>query len=166
MATDPAVPPPDTNSPFSKPEGAPHTSTFHTSHLSIRHRITFDLALSSPALVQEGVLSGYFEDRATCELLVLEDADILLCSGTYSDREPGRASIEFSLLSEGSYDQHLLLFVPQNHTSYHHLDLHKLNRQAYPYAGSLDALNSHLRDALREAQELGTQVDLNLPDYV
>ena len=105
MATDPAVPPSDADSPFSEPEGAPRTSTFHTSHLSIRHRITFDPALSSPAPVQEGVLSGYFEDQAIRELLVLEDADVLLCLGTYSDREPGGAPIDFSLLSEGSYDQ-------------------------------------------------------------
>ena len=126
----------------------------------------FDLALSSPAPVQEGILSGYFEDQATRELLALKDADVLLCSGTYSDREPGGAPIEFSLLSEGSYDQCLLPFVPQNHTPHHHLDLHKLNGQAYPYAGSLDTLNSHLRDTLREAQELGAQVDLNLPDYI
>ena len=62
MAIDPAIPPPDSNSPFSELESAPHASTFHASHLSIRHRITFDPALSSPAPVQEGVLSGCFED--------------------------------------------------------------------------------------------------------
>ena len=90
---------------------------------------------------------------------------MLLCSGTYSDKEPGGAPIEFALLAEGSYDQHLLPFVPRNYSSYLNLDLHEINGQAYPYTSSLNTLSCHLRDTLGEAQELGACVELKLPDY-
>ena len=147
-------------------EAIPGPSAFHPSHASIRHRIGFDATLSSPAPVSEGAASGYFNDDATRRLLGLEDDDSLLHSGTYGDREPGGSPVELSFLLEGTYDQRLMPFIPRHYVSFLSVDMHEANGQAYPYMGCVNSLSQLLLETLREAQELGQRVELNLPDYV
>jgi hypothetical protein len=44
--------------------------------------------------------------------------------------------------------------------------MHEANGQAYPYTGAVNSLSQLLLETLKEAQELGQKVMLDLPDYV
>ena len=83
-----------------------------TVHESASHCIGFDRPTSSPALAQQGLKHGYFDDTLTSHLLQLDDKDLLLNAGTYSHKELGQHPTKMSLLREGSYDQRIIPFVP------------------------------------------------------
>jgi hypothetical protein len=72
------------------------------------HHVTYSYVLSSAAPIQDGAVSGYFEDTLTRSLLGLTVYNRLLHSGTYSPEEPGHASTKLALLVDGDYNQ--LLF--------------------------------------------------------
>jgi hypothetical protein len=74
-------------------------------HASIQHRISFDCEASSPAAVTEGPQKGYFNDQLTRDLLGLEKEEVLLNSGTYGVKEPGRHPVEFALLRQGDFEK-------------------------------------------------------------
>jgi hypothetical protein len=93
------------------------------------HHVTYSYVLSLAAPIQDGAISGYFEDTLTCSLLGLMVYNRLLHSGTYGPEEPGHASTKLTLLVDGEYDRLFLPFIPRNRNFYGPLVMHERNKQ-------------------------------------
>jgi hypothetical protein len=133
-------------------------------HALPTHHISYSLVLSSPAPVQEGVISRYFTDAHTRALLGLSEHNSLLNSGSYGPDKPGVAPVKFSLLANGNYDQ-LLPFVPHNHNFTGLLVMYEWNKQWLVRHDALKTLQSVFDIALRDAQTITSHVRLSLPGY-
>jgi hypothetical protein len=119
-----------------------------------------------PAPVQEGALSSYFKDDLTRELLGLEATDHLLHSGSYSHKEPGRAPVDLTLVHGGSYDQHLLPFIPKDQYYFErNLAFHHLNGQWIAKADLLRVIKEVLESSMIKSQLACMPVALSLPSY-
>ena len=135
-------------------------------HESAFHRIGFEPSNSSPARIQQGVKYGYFDDTATKALLGLDDDDTPLNAGTYGRKELGQDPIEMSVLRDGSYDQHLMPFVPRHHTYYsNQLTLHNHNGQWLPLVASITALWNVFSEILDDVLKLAECTGLSLLSY-
>jgi hypothetical protein len=53
----------------------------------------------------DGPQKGYFNNQLTRDLLGLEKEEVLLNSGTYGAKEPGRHPVEFTLLHQGDFEK-------------------------------------------------------------
>jgi hypothetical protein len=94
-------------------------------HTLATHHVTYSYVLSLAAPIQDGAVSGYFEDTLTHSLLGLTVYNRLLHSGTYGPEEPGHASTKLALLVDGDYDQLFLPFILRNRNFYGPLIMHK-----------------------------------------
>jgi len=144
----------------------PRYAEYNKSHATISHRITFDYQLSSPALMEEGKSSGYFDDSAMHALLALDEDDLLMHSGTYGPKEPGAEPVVLAFLREGNLDQHFIPFAPIHLSSFHHLILHDINGQPYPKKALWKSLKEDVEESLEEAMKLSKLVGLSLPSYI
>jgi hypothetical protein len=133
-------------------------------HRSIHHRVTYDLADTSPAPALDGPQSGYFDDQLTRELLGLTEEDSLTHAGTYGPKEPGQMPVDVSWLRGGSYDQRLLPFVPRGYRMSSPA-FHMQRGQHIMRADARKGLREWLNKALFDSQSLGSQVSLSLPTY-
>jgi hypothetical protein len=129
------------------------------------HHVTYSYVLSSAAPIQDGAISGYFEDTLTHSLLGLTVYNRLLHSGTYGPEEPGHASTKFALLVNGEYDRLFLPFIPHNHNFYRPLVMHERNKQWLMKRNALKSLRSAFDSALRNAQRIASRILLPLPSY-
>jgi hypothetical protein len=133
-------------------------------HALPMHHVSYSLMLSSPAPVQEGMISGYFTDTHTQALLGLSEHNRLLNSGSYGPDKPRVAPIKFSLLANGNYNR-LLPFVPHNHNFAGPLVMYERNKQWLVRRDALKTLQSVFDIALHDAQTIACRVCLSLPGY-
>jgi hypothetical protein len=140
------------------------TMMLQTSHSTAHPKVHFDLTISAQAPIQNGAHEGYFSDKATHMLLGLEANDYLLEAGTYGPKELGRSSVAFSLLHEGSYNQHLMPFVPHDWQYMGtNLVLHQDNKPWCPQTDSVKALTEVLNRAMIDALMAVDSTLLSLP---
>jgi hypothetical protein len=138
-----------------------------SAYASYRARIAFDPNVSSPALVSEGLRTGFFPDPLTRELLGLGDEHVLLHAGTYGDKEPGQLPTAYSLIRAGPPDRRLLPFVPQRYSDMAFpFSMHERNGQPFVHVKLLQArreeLNAMSKDVLAAAKDIGR----NPPHYL
>jgi hypothetical protein len=138
-----------------------------SSYSSYRARISFDPTESSRAPVDEGQLSGYFDDHLTRELLGLGNGDLLLQSGTYGAREPGQAPFPFSLIREGPSDRRLLPFVPRRFSDVAFpYSMHDRNGQFFIPLPLLRAQREELGRIVRRVLTTASDVGRSPPEYL
>ena len=110
------------------------------------------LTMIEPAPVQMGRKRGFFKDEESRILLGLNQGDFMLASGTYGAKELGEGPVKFTLLRDGSYDQHFLPFIlaqrgllrsPQ-------ISLHKVNQQWKPATRVIRLLWDELKLIIKE----------------
>jgi hypothetical protein len=134
-------------------------------HTLATHHVTYSYVLSSAAPIQDGAISGYFEDMLTHSLLGLTVYNRLLHSGTYGPEEPGHASTKLALLVDGDYDWLFLPFIPHNRNFYRPLVMHERNKRWLMKCNTLKSLRSAFDSALCNAQRVASQIQLPLPSY-
>ena len=119
------------------------------------------------APVESGRKRGYFNDGATRVLLALTEEDHLQAAGTYGAKELGEYPVDFTILRNGSYDQHIMLFIPKRRGTMKvvHIELHQTNRQWKPSSRALRSLERDLIPAITQAEEAAKLTKLPLPEY-
>ena len=99
----------------------------------------------------------------TKRLLQLSNKEVLLNSGTYSNKELRQLPIEMSFLHDGNYDQCLTPFVPQHHMYYgNQLTLHHQNGQWLPLIALIMALWNIFSEIVADALKLAERTGLTL----
>src|SRR6266852_2413375 len=135
-------------------------------HDHYRARVTTDPTASSPAPIDQGPKKGYFDDKATRQLLSLSHDDVMLHSGTYGDKELSVHPIKFSVLRAPIYDQRLLPFTPANHAfTCTYIAMHEANAQYPVLAQTRKNLEENFNRALIDAQIAANVAGISLPDY-
>ena len=119
------------------------------------------------APVESGHKRSYFNDGATRVLLALTEEDHLQAAGMYGAKELGEYPVDFTILRNGSYDQHLMLFIPKRRGTMKvvHIELRQTNRQWKPSPQALRSLEGDLIPAITQAEEAAKLTKLPLPEY-
>ena len=148
----------------------PHTISYEmtsSAHASYHTRISFDPAASSPAPVEEGQISGYFNDSLSRTLLGLTDNEQLLHSGTYGSKEPGQFPTAFSLIREGPRDRRFLPFVPQRYSdSAFPFSMHDRNGQYLVHVKLLQSRREELDRLAKAILDVSADMGRSPPDYL
>lgn len=85
----------------------------------------------------------------------------------YGDKELTDRPVEFAQLHEGSYDHHLLPFMPKHHGSMQstYVELQETNKQWRPVAHSLKELWDELEQLHLDSKKIAAQMNLPLLKY-